>query len=487
MHEAYFTIVPMTTPFAHLGIQPGPLYWIMNALAYGLSLGGYLMLAPLLWRAGSARAPLVALVGVTALPLVLNAAGALTPLLLGVNHDALGVACFAVGVLFAYTGYFQDVQPFSGQDGPALTVDRHGRIRTYNTAAQNLFSALREGEATGKPLRAVLPEVAAASEGEGEARVFRHPADAAGPTDAAYYQVTASRFGAGLDQPGRLLVISDVTPLQAAKEKAEAAQRAAEAANRLKSQFLAGVAHDLCSPLTSIVGFADVLKEELAIPHQARQAAMIEQAGRRIEKMADQILDLARMEAGSLRLDLAPCDVCRVAEDVVHTAQDDARHAGIDLVLDVPLAPAMALADEEALRRVIDNLIRNAIKYGSAGDGVRVWVRQARPGVATLGDVYEAMGRPWTRRAAEVATGAAFSLDADEAVVLAVEDTGPGIDPAFLERLFEPFARNAPGTEGTGLGLAVTKELVARMGGCIHVCSKEGTGTCFRVRLPAAT
>jgi signal transduction histidine kinase len=278
-------------------------------------------------------------------------------------------------------------------------------------------------------------------------------------------------------------ILTDITArkrreeqLQAAKEEAEAARQAAEAASRSKSLFLAGVAHDLSSPLSGIIGFADVLQQELPAP-QAEQAALIERSGRRIEKMAGQLLELARMESCGTCFDLAPHDVRAVAEDVVQAARDEACHAGIDLTLDAPPAPAVALIEEEALRRVLDNLVRNAIKYGEAGDRVRVWVRPA------AGDAAPAHGLQ-APDGPGVTAGAPVRLDAGTSVVLGVDDTGPGIAPAFLERLFEPFARNAPGTEGTGLGLAVSKELVVRMGGTIRVRSEEGTGTRFRVWLP---
>jgi PAS domain S-box-containing protein len=232
LHQLYFTLGPLEEPFPHLGIRLGLLYWIINGLSYLLAVIGYAMLVPLLRKAGSARWPLTGLIGLTALPLGLNAASVTSSALLGLNHDALGVAAFAVGVLFAYTGYFQDVQRFGEQDQPALTIGPGGRIRNFNEPARQLFPALRDGRVVGQPLREVLP--AAAEALQSSPNIFRMKApEASGPTTngpppaanasaanaspataetpVRYMRVTSSQFGAGLDQPGQLLVFSDVT------------------------------------------------------------------------------------------------------------------------------------------------------------------------------------------------------------------------------------------------------------------------------------
>jgi signal transduction histidine kinase len=118
-------------------------------------------------------------------------------------------------------------------------------------------------------------------------------------------------------------------------------------------------------------------------------------------------------------------------------------------------SPAWARANESALRRSVANLLENALTYAGAGEDIVLRVR--------TGDNH-----------------------ADDAVVVTVEDSGPGIDPDFMDRLFEPFARDAPDTDGTGLGLAVTAELVKAMDGTIDVDSEPGEGTSFQIRLPAS-
>jgi two-component system OmpR family sensor kinase len=118
-------------------------------------------------------------------------------------------------------------------------------------------------------------------------------------------------------------------------------------------------------------------------------------------------------------------------------------------------SPAWARANESALRRSVANLLENALTYAGAGEDIVL-------GVRTGGN------------------------HADDAVVVTVEDSGPGIDPDFMDRLFEPFARDAPDTDGTGLGLAVTAELVKAMDGTIDVDSEPGEGTSFQIRLPAS-
>jgi signal transduction histidine kinase len=142
----------------------------------------------------------------------------------------------------------------------------------------------------------------------------------------------------------------------------------------------------------------------------------------------------------------------------VESLRPAADESTIDLQLDVPDEPVRALIDTDSTRRVVDNLVGNAIKYGRAGDRVRVGLE------------------------AEEGTTAGAAT-----VVLTVADTGPGIEDAFRDDLFEPFARNDDATSGTGLGLSVVKELVEAMDGDVEVQSEVGTGTRFDVRFPGVS
>jgi signal transduction histidine kinase len=164
-------------------------------------------------------------------------------------------------------------------------------------------------------------------------------------------------------------------------------------------------------------------------------------------------LNLSKLEAEEMELALAPLNVAEQAADTGALFEQQAEKAGIDLRVDVPSGPLWARADEGALRIVLRNLVSNAVKY--TGDGGRVWIRARR---------------------------------AEDQAVLEVEDTGQGMDPAAVSTLFEAFKQASEGKgreyEGTGLGLAVTKQAVDQMEGTIDVDTEKGVGSRFVVRLP---
>jgi signal transduction histidine kinase len=251
---------------------------------------------------------------------------------------------------------------------------------------------------------------------------------------------------------------------RAEAEEARAAEKQAredaEAANRSKSRFLAGVAHDLRSPLSAINSLAEVLQRSLG-GEEAEHAARIRRATRQLGAMADSLTDLARLRSGTIDFDLEPADLRPLVEDAAAALEMRASRAGIDLRVQLPDRPVAACVSPGALRRVIDNLVSNAIKYASGGDRVAVHLDHGS-------------GKP--------ADGHAGRGE----VALTVADDGPGIDPEFLPNLFEPFSRAEAGGDGVGLGLAVAKELVEAMHGRIHVDSAPNEGTTARVVLQAA-
>jgi signal transduction histidine kinase len=223
-----------------------------------------------------------------------------------------------------------------------------------------------------------------------------------------------------------------------------------------KDKALAALSHDLRTPLQAIVGFAQLVEEEVLGPVTAEQRgalARIRMSGGHLRSLQESMLEFARLGDGAAAPALGPVDVARVAADALAIVSEDARaHA-----LGAQVAPGLvALADADRLRRVLINLLGNAVRYTPAGG--RVTVRAARTG------------------------------DARRPVAVAVEDTGVGIAADQLEAVFEPYyrlpgaARMAAG--GAGLGLAICRELVEQMGGTIVVASAEGAGSTFTVLLP---
>ena len=256
-----------------------------------------------------------------------------------------------------------------------------------------------------------------------------------------------------------------------AQSEAEQALEEAEEAGRSRSQFLAGVAHDLRSPLSVINGLAELLAQSLD-GSEAGHADKIYRAAQQLSAMAESLSDLSRLDRRTSELSTETVDLSSLVRDATEPLRARARQADIDLQVEHPPDPVIAVANAPAVQRVVDNLVGNAIKYCDPGDRVTVRVQPSE--AADADGVPEENGQ----------LGRSNGLPGGGCVV--VEDTGPGIDPDFRPRLFDPFARDAIETEGTGLGLAVTQELVTSMGGRVDVDSEPGDGTTFRVRLPAS-
>jgi PAS domain S-box-containing protein len=256
---------------------------------------------------------------------------------------------------------------------------------------------------------------------------------------------------------GTVLDVTDAKVYEAAlveaKEAAEEARRRAEEASRLKSSLLANMSHEIRTPLTGIIGFADVLAEEVEDEH-GEFARAIGSNGRRLLDTLNAVLELARLEAGEVQFGRDELDLRAVVAEAVAPLVPRAGAKGLGLTVSLHPEPVLVESDASALGRVVSNLVSNAVKFTEEG-GVSVAVRAGAAG-------------------AEVR----------------VADTGVGIAPSFLPRLFEAFYQESEGDErsheGNGLGLVITQRLVERMGGTIEVASEKGVGSAFTVRLPRA-
>lgn len=251
--------------------------------------------------------------------------------------------------------------------------------------------------------------------------------------------------------------------MQLASEQAmvEAARRQEElehlkALDRLKQDFLNAASHELRTPLTSIMGYAEFLDDDLAGPLTGEQRDYVHQiqAGAvRLQSLVDDLLDFARLEAGTFQLALGRVDLCSVVSREVATLSPQARAKEVALSVELPEAPVFLSVDPQRIGQVLLNLVGNAIKFNRKGGRVTVSVQ---------------------------AEG--------ECVCVAVTDTGIGIPPEHLARLFDKFYQVDPSTTrehgGAGLGLAISRAIVEAHGGSIVVQSALGAGSTFSFRLP---
>jgi signal transduction histidine kinase/CheY-like chemotaxis protein/purine-cytosine permease-like protein len=230
------------------------------------------------------------------------------------------------------------------------------------------------------------------------------------------------------------------------------AKRAAEQANQAKSRYISAISHELRTPLNSILGYAQLMGEDSHVPPHRKQAVnVIRRGGEHLLSLIEGTLDIARIEAGKLTLNVKPMrfDDCVHEMAGMFELQAVAKGLNFRFVADGTL-PDVVRADEARVRQILINLLGNAIKFTAQGE-VTLRLRYAR-----------------------------------EMAHIDIGDTGPGLSPQELDRIFEPFARASSASAaapGAGLGLTIAKMLTDLMGGELRVNSTPGVGSVFRVRL----
>ncbi len=336
-----------------------------------------------------------------------------------------------------------------------LRFDNKGRLLSGNTVALDLFGdRVTIGDPWEKTVASVAPglvdrmredvprDIATSGAWRGRVRLT----DVSGHSEVFAGLLAPDAIPEGADHPpGYLLVFRSL----AETRRREQAERELEA----RDQFVAQLGHELRTPLNAVLGFAQLLELEELPRDQRDGIERILTAGRHMQAVLDDVLDLARVRTGGVDLDVGPVRVLEVVRGVVDLIQPLAVKRGIRRYIE-PADDLVALLDRRRLWQVLLNLIGNAVKYGREGGTVRVGVSARGP----------------------------------DHLRIEVADDGPGIEPEQLDRLFRPFERlgaERTGVEGTGLGLALSLALTTAMGGTLSASSRLGAGSTFALDLEA--
>ena len=304
-----------------------------------------------------------------------------------------------------------------------------------------------------RPIEAMQAAAARMGSGALDQRIDVSSADELGALAEEFNRMAArlEESYAGLEQK----VEERTRELETALSELDEKSRQLEAASRHKSEFLANMSHELRTPLNAIIGFSQVLREKLFGGLNEKQDEYVEDiltSGNHLLALIDDILDLSKVEAGQVELEVAPFSLTEALEGGVVMVRERAVKDGVDVRLATDADADIVTGDERRIRQVIFNLLSNAVKFTPAEGSVDV-----------------------------------RSTQVNGEVRVSVADTGPGIAAEDHERIFEEFQQTEVGVrqrEGTGLGLALSKRLVELHGGRIWVESEPGQGSTFVFTLP---
>ncbi len=257
-----------------------------------------------------------------------------------------------------------------------------------------------------------------------------------------------------------LVVISDRTEELRVKQTLEDALENARVANRAKTNFLFDMSHDIRTPMTAISGLITLLQKDINEPEKAKKHLdQLEVSGRHMLELLNNILDMSRIESGKTVLNAEPFDIQKALDEVKTVYLNQADMKGIRVYEETEFHSEAYVGDAVRLKKILLNLLSNAVKYTPTGGCVSLYAKSR--GVNQSGY---------------------------DTIRFVVKDTGIGMSPEFVEKLFVPFERETNSTTsgilGTGLGMSIVKNLVDLMGGTVRVESKQGEGSAFTVDIP---
>jgi len=433
-------------PFLTLVVGHGPLFWAYTAIAYVYIFIGIVLYLLAFWRVPRLyRWQSIVMITAALVPVAGNAIylSHMIPALGGLDLTpfafALSGALLSVG-LFRFR--LLDIIPVAqravleSMSEGVIVIDVQGRIVDINPAAQQMLG-LGKAELIGQKAEEVLPSA------ELVARLHKEQAK----VDISIGEGDARRWLEASVSPladerghllGQLIVLRDITKERALEE--------------LRDDMTSMMVHDLRNPLTNLYMALEILSEDLRgtlSPEMQGVMEMAMRSGQRAVDLVNAILDVSRLESGRMSLELELISPAALIADTVQEMMPAAERAGLTLETDIPPTLPSVRADARLLRRVLQNLLGNAIKFTPSGGKVKVTAQVER-----------------------------------DLLTVSVSDTGPGISPELQKRLFRKFITGEHEKRGSGLGLAFCKLVVEAHGGEIGVQSQVGQGSTFTFSIP---
>jgi two-component system sensor histidine kinase ResE len=334
---------------------------------------------------------------------------------------------------------------YSSEDGIMLT-DENGCVQLINPKAKTLLELEDDKEGlSGRPIWSFVKNdrlaIALRDSVEGDTPKTKREVNLSAEGVRRYYLVSSSLINAPEGSGTNYWFVIQIRNITAEKEL-----------DQLKDDFLQSLTHDLRSPMTAVRGYLQVLGEEMAGPLNDEQKKMIhimENASTKLLHIVSNLLDSAKMSAGKLRLNIAECNLRQILPNTVELFHTEAAKKKITLTLDMPEEMSLIKLDPQLIERVIINLIGNAIKFTPDSGFITVKV-----------------------------------IELSDRIQTQVIDTGNGMPPEFLNRIFKKFEQASGTRGGTGLGLSICKFVVDAHYGEISVRSKQGEGTTFTFTIP---